>query len=81
MTEITKEDCPEQYDKPDCKNCMVEDCQDGRYLPAVNEYASTCDGCAELTSHEEMVMDKNTQLGYCEICVENKVLPDDFAQA
>jgi hypothetical protein len=43
---------------------------DGRYMGAVCEYASTCDGpCAELTSHTEMRMDPITQLGYCDICV------------
>jgi hypothetical protein len=41
-------------------------------MEAVNEYASTCDGCAELTMHEEMWMDPKTQLGYCEKCVKSK---------
>lgn len=43
----------------------------GRYMEVVNEYASTCDGCAELTMHELMTMDEKTQLGYCEKCVNN----------
>jgi hypothetical protein len=43
---------------------------DGRYIGAVCEYASTCDGpCAELTSHVELRMDPITQLGYCDDCV------------
>ena len=78
---ITKEECPEDFDNPDCANCGVPDCQDGRYLPAVNEYASTCDGCAELTHHDLMVVDKNTQFGYCDDCVENNNLPNDFVEA
>lgn len=45
------------------------DCVDGRYIEAVNEYASTCDGCSENTSHDLMWMDPVTQLGYCERCV------------
>lgn len=40
----------------------------GRYMEVVNEYASTCDGCGELTMHEEMEMDEETQLGYCNEC-------------
>jgi hypothetical protein len=43
---------------------------DGRFIGAVCEYASTCDGpCAELTSHVELRMDPITQLGYCDQCV------------
>jgi len=50
-----------------------EECYDeneicGRYMEAVNEYASTCDGCYELTMHDMMTMDKETQLRYCEEC-------------
>lgn len=46
----------------------------GRWIEAVNEYASTCDGCSELTMHKEMTMDKKTQLGYCKKCqkIRNK---------
>ncbi len=40
----------------------------GRWLSAVCEYASTCDGCGDLTMHEEMTMDDETQLGYCHDC-------------
>lgn len=52
-------------DEDDC-----EDCVDGRDIQVVSDYASTCDGCGELTPHEEMTMDKETQLGYCPKCQE-----------
>jgi len=55
--------------EPNREEC--DDCVDGRYIGAVSEYASTCDGCGELTSHEEMTMDEETQLGYCEKCSKN----------
>jgi uncharacterized Zn finger protein len=42
-------------------------------MEVVNEYASTCDGCSELTSHELMTMDKKTQLGYCQDCVDEYI--------
>ena len=45
----------------DCDTCI-----DGRDIEVVAEYASTCDGCCELTLHEAMYMDEQTQLGYCE---------------
>jgi hypothetical protein len=57
-----------------CENCKPNgDCDscdtiDGRWIEAVNQYASTCDGCGELTMHITMTMDKKTQLGYCEKC-------------
>lgn len=39
-------------------------------MEVVNEYASTCDGpCAELTHHDLLAMDSETQLGYCEDCI------------
>lgn len=75
---LTKEECIREYDDPEkcCPTCDEESCQDGRTLECVNQYASTCDGCAELTNHEEMEMememDKETQLGYCPKCVEEK---------
>lgn len=48
----------------------ADDEVDGRWIGAVCEYASTCDGpCAELTSHAEMRADPVTQLGYCWQCV------------
>jgi hypothetical protein len=49
-----------------------EDEIDGRYTEAVSEYASTCDGCGDLTMHEEMIMDDETQLGYCECCQKKR---------
>ena len=55
--------------EPGIDEDSCDDCIDGRFTDEVNIYASTCDGCGELTSHEEMRMDKETQLGYCEICV------------
>src|SRR5690349_16948001 len=57
-------------------NCDKCDTIDGRFMEAVNEYASTCDWCSELTMHESMVMDSETQLGYCEECVPK--LPDEI---
>lgn len=52
---------------------------DGRWIGAVCEYASTCDGpCAELTSHSEMRMDPATQLGYCDNCIP--LLPKDVRE-
>lgn len=48
----------------------ADDEVDGRWIGAVCEYASTCDGpCAELTMHTEMRADPITQLGYCDTCV------------
>lgn len=54
----------------DQDNC---DCIDGRFIEAVNEYTSTCDLCGELTSHELMEMDLETQLGYCSKCVPRAI--------
>lgn len=60
-----------------CEDCYPDECDDdcmtidGRYVPAVNEYASTCDGCMDLTHHDHLTMDLKTQLGYCDCCVEN----------
>jgi hypothetical protein len=51
-------------DEDDCDECV-----DGRDTEVVSDYASTCDGCGELTLHEEMKMNEETQLGYCEKCV------------
>ena len=48
--------------------CDREDEIDGRFIDAVAEYASTCDGCGELTHHDFLTMDDETQLGYCEVC-------------
>jgi hypothetical protein len=65
----------DEYDpnNEDCKDCEYRDCEsccDGRFTDAVNEYASTCDGCGELTSNELMWYDEKTQLGYCDECVK-----------
>lgn len=57
--------CPNCKPNGDCDSC---DTIDGRWIQAVCEYASTCDGCGELTMHEHMAMDPKTQLGYCEVC-------------
>ncbi len=70
-------------DAPGCqflKEYEDDDSIDGRYLGAVNEYASTCDGCAELALHESMIMDPETQLGYCESCVDNGNIPDSITK-
>ena len=56
----------------DNKECPDYDAVYGRTLEVVNQYASTCDGCGELTMHEAMKMDEKTQLGYCEKCMEYK---------
>ena len=53
------------------QECDCEDWCEGRLIECVCEYASTCDGCGELTSHEDMVMDLRTQLGYCENCMKD----------
>lgn len=52
---------------------------DGRWIGAVCEYASTCDGsCAELTSHSDLHMDDLTQLGYCDSCLP--LMPKDIQE-
>jgi len=56
-------------------NCDVCGTIDGRWMEAVSEYASTCDGCAELTHHSHLTMDPETQLGYCDNCIP-KQAPD-----
>ena len=53
---ITEDDC--------------DDCCDGRYLEEVFIYASTCDRCHNLTLHELMTMDEETELGYCKKCAK-----------
>ncbi|KKM16619.1 hypothetical protein LCGC14_1684060 [marine sediment metagenome] len=47
-----------------------DEIEDGRWIEAVSEYASTCDGCGDLTMHENLLMDIETQLGYCPDCVK-----------
>jgi len=49
-------------------NCDL--CVDGRDIEIASEYASTCDGCQEVTHHELLTMDMKTQLGYCSQCVK-----------
>ena len=75
-----KEICPECgfpiYDHPNLEPCLDEYEILGRNIEVVNEYASTCDGCQELTSHELMEMDEKTQLGFCEECVENGTMKE-----
>ena len=58
---------------PNGEECYDDECICGRWMEAVNEYASTCDGCAELTMHENMTMDMKTQLGYCDNCVDEYI--------
>ena len=57
---------PKGSDAPDSED--RDDEVEGRWIGAVCEYASTCDDCGELTMHESMWMDEETQLGYCEKC-------------
>lgn len=61
-----------------CPTCDSHTCVDGRTLEVVNQYASTCDCCGELTHHHNLTMDPVTQLGYCDICVkeESIVIPE-----
>jgi len=61
-----RHECPLWEEGKDEDDCV--DCVDGRDIECVCEYASTCDGCGELTSHENMTMDEETQLGYCSDC-------------
>lgn len=56
-------------DHPDKKPCSDDNEILGRYIEVVNEYASTCDGCGEITLHELLEMDEKTQLGYCKNCL------------
>ncbi len=57
---------------PDCGEC--DDCVDGRLIELVSEYASTCDGCGELTHHDHLEMNEKTQLGYCEKCEKEQIM-------
>lgn len=63
--------CPDCKPDGDCDPCRTID---GRWICAVSDYASTCDGCGELTMHEEMEMDEETQLGYCQQCQKEPAL-------
>lgn len=58
-----------------CLTCKINgDCDScntiyGRNIEAVSDYASTCDWCGDLTHHDLMEMDPETQLGYCRGCL------------
>lgn len=54
-----------------------DDCVDGRLIEVVSEYASTCDGCGELTHHNLLIMDEETQLGYCAKCAKERGMKTD----
>lgn len=51
-------------------NCDPCGTIDGRYMESVNIYASTCDVCGNLTSHDELEMNEDNQLGTCYICTD-----------
>jgi|GEM_PF-2896607 len=74
MAKCEIRDCP--LWRPNQEEC--DDCVDGRFIEAVSEYASTCDGCGELTHHNLLTMDEETQLGYCYLCAKERGMkPDD----
>jgi len=52
--------------------CPDDNAVYGRTMEVVAQYASTCDGCGDLTMHEMMEMDEETQLGYCEECIRKR---------
>ena len=71
-----------------CDNTHCEDCEengncdrcdtiDGRWVEAVSEYASSCDGCGELTHHCQFYNVSETGLGVCRLCFENGVVVSD----
>ena len=61
--------CPDAQPDGSCDSC---DTVNGRWVSAVSDYASTCDGpCGDLTMHEDLVMDPVTQLGYCANCIQH----------
>lgn len=78
LTVLDDECCYNTHCK-DCEpngNCDVCETIDGRYMEAVNDYASTCDVCCELTHHDLFAyIDPVTQLGCCESCFEKGNLP------
>ena len=58
-------------------NCDFCNTIDVRWIEAVSDYASTCDGpCMQLTLHESMARDPVTGLAYCEKC--KKDLPKEI---
>ena len=49
-----------------CDSC---DTFEGRFIEAIQQYATTCDGCGELTHHDLQISDPEDEtLGYCETC-------------
>lgn len=48
--------------------CHTCDTIDGRFVDAVADYASTCDGCGELFNNDCQTTDEKTDLGYCHEC-------------
>jgi hypothetical protein len=67
------------FDPEDPGEC--EDCIDGRWLEAVNQYASTCDGCGEQVHHDLQDMDEETQFGYCRKCRTEITVKGDYFTA
>jgi len=67
---IPPDDCPSNCSICHLSQSEQDSCDsiDGRWIEAVSEYASSCDGCGELTLHELMIADEKTQLGYCASC-------------
>ena len=63
-----------------CEDCdeygFCDSCNsfEGRNMEAIFDYASTCDGCMVLTHYQGMSMDPQTQLRYCDECLE-KITP------
>ena len=76
MANVTK--CP-FCDFPLSEHIGGKECIDeleicGRNMEVVNCYASTCDGCAELTMHKMMTMNSDTQLRYCDDCIDEYIM-------
>lgn len=64
-----KDYCPDCGSEIEDGECQCDDVCEGRWIPEVCNYASTCDWCGELTHHDLQTMDLRTQLGYCPLCV------------
>lgn len=65
------DECDRETRCPDAEmngNCDTCESIDGRWITAVNDYASTCDYCSEPAMHESMLMHEKTQMGLCEDC-------------
>lgn len=67
--------CKDCKPNGDCDTCMTIN---GRWISEVSDYASTCDWCGELTHHDLMEMDPETQLGYCQECLPK--LPEEIRE-